>query len=50
MEQYQMKEGWRSVLVWQGRVVGVQFVMITGIKGMLKLFVDNLVTVQMVGS
>ena len=38
-----MKEEWRSVLV-----VGVQFVMISGIIGMLKLFVDNLVIEQWV--
>ena len=44
MDVYQMKEEWRSVLVrCQDHVVGAQFVMITGIIMMLKLFVDNLV-------
>ena len=40
----QIREEWRSAL----GIVGVQFVTITGIIGMLKLFVDNLATDLMV--
>ena len=36
------------MLVWRRHVVGVQFVMISGEREMLKLFVDNLVMGQMV--